>query len=360
MKVTLNKNELGNVLGIAFKAITGKSTMPILEGFKLDAKDGALTITGSDLDLTIKTSVAGLVEEEGSLVLDKRFLDIVKKMPEEKILLETKKDNKINIKSGKSLLKMGYMSSKEYPKIVNNEKSTAVKINSDVLKDLLKSTFYAIAQDEARPILTGVLFEVKDKELSIVSLDGYRMAIKKTTIDSPDFAVVVPGKTVNELIKLLPSNSEVSLNCNENYIIFEFDGTIVSSKLLEGQYVNYRALIPSDNKISLTIDKAKMLEMLDRACLIQNASYLIKLSLNAASNQLHSKCESTFGVIDEELDCSIIGEDLEIAFNTKYLIDSCKATNSEEVTFYFNNGVTPCTIKGEDYLHLLLPVRIIK
>lgn len=355
MKLTVCKNELLKGLENASKGITGKSNMPILEGFKIVVDDN-ISITATDLDFSIQTSVAAMVEESGSIVLNKKILDIIKKMPEDKVFLESN-DNDLTVSSGKTKLKMPFMNVEEYPELPNVSSNAQINIKSEILKNLLKSVVYAVAKDDVRPILQGVLFEIKDNKLNLVALDGYRLAKRTISIDYKDnIACVIPGKTLMEVIKLLSLDKEVLISIEGSHILFDIEGTIVTSKLLEGNFVNYEALLQQESKTKVTVDKDNLQELLDRTLLVSVERQLVKLNLK--DDNLHSSSNSSFGIIEEDLSCIIEGEPIEIAFNTGYLLDILKNTSDENITFSFVSPTSPCTIEGEGYLHLVLPVRI--
>lgn len=361
MKILLNTKELSNGLELASKAISSKTTLTILEGFKLEAKNGCLTIKGSNLELNIETKVPASIEEEGEIVINaSKLVEIIKKLPNDQVSLITKNDV-VNIKSGKISINLPFMNAQEYPEFPSLSEENCMLLKTSEFKNMLKSVLFAIAQDETRPILTGVLFEIENNILRLVALDGYRLSFKEMKVNAENTKFVVPGKTLIELLKILPSEDELHLTIENNRILFTFKETIITSKLLEGQYVNYKSLLPQDKVTSLTVNRKEFLDMLDRTNLVITSNQnCIHLDVQS-DNILKSVGKSTLGEIEEEIDCKVEGEGLLIAFNSRYLIDACKSIEDEEITIDFTTPTSPTIIKSEgDFYHLILPIRIIR
>lgn len=363
MNITVNKSDLIGGLSIVSRAISSRSTLPALDGILLDIKNNELVLTGSDLNLTITTKISILkLDEEGSVLVNaKRFFEIIKKMPSDEISLRVK-DNKLTIKSGKVKLDIVYMQSSDYPELKGITETEEFPIDDIQLKNLIKSTIFATAKDETRPILTGELLEIKENKLSLVALDGYRLALRTMDLIFNECAVVIPSKTLLELDKILENKEETVLtSITDNFITFSYGKTTINSKLLEGSFVNYNALLPKDFKTIVTIDRKSFLEMIDRSNVINNDHKMVKL--NFSNNTIFSKSESEFGTIEDQIPCDINGDDLEIAFNSAYLIDMLKSIDTENVMLNFNNSVSPCKITSSEDLtfeQLVLPVRLMK
>ena len=241
------KQKLQEGILIVQKAITGKSTMPILEGIYIKTDSNGITLIGSDKDLSIETKVEADVLEQGSIVIDSKiFGEIIRKLPNSEVRIEIIENDTVQISCEKSIFNVVLMNPEEYPALpdITNEKQISVPQN--ILKNMIKSTSFSVAQDETRPILQGVLFEIKDKSLNLVALDGYRLAVKSEYLDSEfDIDVVIPGKTLNEVSKILEDvDNLVNITFTKNQILFNLEHTKIISRLLEGKFVNYASLLP--------------------------------------------------------------------------------------------------------------------
>ena len=246
MIFTCDKNKLQESIAIAQKAITGKSTMPILEGLYIEASENIVTIIGSDKDVSIETKFEADVTEPGKLVVDaKIFGEIIRKLPNDKIKIETVSEEAIRITCQKSVFDLLHMNAEDFPSLPKINENMIFSINQGILKNMIKGTSFAIAQDETRPILQGILFEIKDSKLNLVALDGYRLAIRTENIDTNNtINAVIPGKTLNEVAKILEDSEEiVNITFTPNHILFNMGDTKVISRLLEGEFIKYDALL---------------------------------------------------------------------------------------------------------------------
>ena len=360
------KQKLQEGILITQKAITGKSTMPILEGIYINATKQGLTLIGSDMDVSIETQVEADVIEEGSVVIDsKMFGEIIRKLPNSDIKIEIIENDTIQITCQKSVFNIVYMKSDEFPSLPTIDEDKQIEVPQNILKNMIKSTSFAIAQDETRPILQGILFEVKDKQLNLVALDGYRLAIKSEYLDNDfDIEVVIPGKTLNEVSKILEDvDSLVNITFTNNHILFNLEHTKVISRLLDGKYVNYNSLLPQEHKLLVEINKQELQNGIERASLMakEGNSNLIKLDFQEDILVLTSN--SQFGKVREEVGINLQGEGVQIAFNSRYLLDVLKNMEDDTVILEMTSSVTPCVIKAkqtDSYKYLVLPVRLIR
>ena len=364
MKITVNTKELSNALSLVGRGIDTKSSIPILVGVKLETRENLLHLTGSNLNLNIETNISAEVYENGSVVVDfRRLIEIIKKMPNDSVTIVTK-DSKLTIISGKVKIDIKYVESTDYPEIPVVKSNFSFGIKSGDFKELIDSVIFSIAKEDTRPILTGVLFECINNRLKFVAVDGYRMATKETSVICEDFLAVVPGNTLIELTRILSnlssSDTDVLVSIGNDKVSFKFDSVSIVSKLMEGNFINYKSIIREDTNTNLVVDRLDFLNMLDRISLVCTDERLIRLSIDAKENKLHSKGVSHFGVIEEELDCEVEGAGIEIGFNTKYLVDILKSLNDEKITISLINSVSPAIIKEENnYLYLILPIRMV-
>lgn len=361
MRIITNRNLLLESINIVQKAVPSKTTLPILEGILFIAKNGKLTLVSTDLELGIETSISVDVIEQGSLVVSSRIIgEIVRKLPDADVEIE-KKENIIYIKSENSEFKVLGLYQEEFPQLPSVEKDKGISISSSMLKEMIRQTIFAVSTDEIRPILTGVLMEVNGKNVTMVALDGFRMAVKNTEILSDEnIKAVIPGKTLTELGKILNDSEEtVNIFTSKNQILFQTGETTIISRILEGEFINYSQLIPEEYKIKIKIQTDKLLDACERAALFaRDSNNTIRFEINDDIMNIRSNSET--GDVHEELMVAKEGEDIEIAFNPRYFIEALKAINNDEITIEFTTNVSPSIIKpaiDSDFLYLILPVR---
>ena len=366
MIFTCEKQKLQEGILITQKAITGKTTMKILEGILINATESGITLIGSDMDISIKTKVEADVKEIGKVVIDSKiFGEIIRKLPDSLITIEVIENDTVQISCEKSVFNVVYMNGYEYPTLPEINNNDYIEIPQNVLKNMIKSTTFAIAQDETRPILQGVLFEIKDKNLNLVALDGYRLAIKSEYLETDmNIQIVIPGRNLNEVSRILEeSDDEVKITFTNNHILFNLGETQIISRLLEGSYVNYNSLLPQEHKITIEVEKQKLQSSIERASLMakEGNSYLIKLDVQ--EDYLIITSNSQLGKVKEELSITLQGESIEIAFNSKYLLDVLKNMDGDNVILEMTSSVTPCVItekNSESSKYLVLPVRLMR
>lgn len=360
------KQKLQEGILIAQKAITGKSTMPILEGIYIHASKNQLTLVGSDMDVSIQTKVEADVLEEGSIVIDSKiFGEIIRKLPNSDIRIEIIENDTVQITCEKSVFNVVYMNAEEFPQLPKIDETKQIQVPQNILKNMIKSTSFAIAQDETRPILQGILFEIKDKNLNLVALDGYRLAIKSEYLDNDfDLDIVIPGKTLNEVAKILEdSESLVNITFTNNHILFNLDDTKIISRLLDGKYVNYNSLLPQEHKLLVEVNRQELQNCIERASLMVKEGNSNLIKLNIKEDMMVITSNSQLGKVREEVAINLQGEGIEIAFNSRYLIDVLRSMEEEVVLLEMTSSVTPCVIKAKNtnsYKYLVLPVRLIR
>lgn len=361
MRIITNRNLLLESINIVQKAVPSKTTLPILEGILFMAKNGKLTLVSTDLELGIETSISVDVIEQGSFVVSSRIIgEIVRKLPDADVEIE-KKENIIYIKSENSEFKVLGLYQEEFPQLPLVEKDKGISISSSMLKEMIRQTIFAVSTDEIRPILTGILMEVNGRNITMVALDGFRMAVKSAEILSAEnIKAVIPGKTLTELGKILnDSEDTVNIFTSKNQILFQTGETTIISRLLEGEFINYSQLIPEEYKIKIKLQTNKLLDACERAALFaRDSNNTIRFEINDDIMNIRSNSES--GDVHEELKVTKEGEDIEIAFNPRYFIEALKAINNDEITIEFTTNVSPSIIKpvnSSDFLYLILPVR---
>lgn len=365
MKFITEKSLLQDAISTVQKSITGKSTMPILQGIYISAKNNTLTLIGSDIDVSIETKIEANIIEEGDIVLDSRlFGEIVRKLPNAPIEVTSIENNNIEIICQKSTVQLIHMNADEYPNLPVVDEDVVLSISQKNLKNMIKSTIFAISQDDTRPILTGVLFEIKEKRLNLVALDGYRVAFRSENIDCDNNReAVIPGKTLNEISKILnDSDDEVQITFTSNQILFNFGNTKVISRLLEGEFIKYSSIIPQEYKLRLAVRREDMLSCVERASLMAKDGNTNLVKLDIEDDVMVVTSNSQLGKAREEVNINLQGEGIKIAFNSKYLIDVFKIMEEDEVIMELTSPVTPCVVKNkneDNSTYLLLPVRLL-
>lgn len=366
MKIITTKSTLLDSINIVQKAVPSKTTLPILEGILFDAKNGKLKLTATDLEIGIETQSNVDVIEPGKVVLSSRIVgEIVRKLPDADIEIETAEGNLVYIKSENSSFKVVTLPHDEFPELPVVKKENGITLSQNVLKDMIRQTIFAVSTDEVRPILTGVLFDIVGDILTIVALDGFRMAVKwNGIINDNNFKAVIPGKTLSEIGKILNENEDpVNIYFSKNHIQVQIEDTIIVSRLLEGEFINYKQIIPSEYKIKIKVSSNNLMESCDRAALFarDSSNNMIKFEINDDMMAIRSNSQN--GDVYEQIKIQKEGNDIEIAFNAKYFIDVLKVIECEEITIEFTTNVSPSIIRPCDntgYLYLVLPARFKK
>ena len=347
MKIICNQKLLANKIGISQKAINGKTTLELLKGILLSAKDGQLKLTGYDLEIGIETYTQAEVIEEGEIVVNARlFGDIIRKLPDSFVEIETDAENNVYINCLNSRFKIKGDSAKEYPRLPEVNEEDLYNIPQDLLKNMIKQTVFAISQDQTKPILMGELLEIVDGDISLVAIDGYRLAVRSCKIDNitNNAKVIIPGKALNDVNSLLSSEEDVKVGFDEKNAIFIINDTKIITRLLEGDFIDYKKLLP--------IERASLLSQSEK-------NNLIKLSIR--DNVMAITSNTDKGNVYEEVNLELTGEYLDIAFNSRYFLEGLKNIDSEEIFIEFTTNINPCIIRPADdvkYTYLLLPVRI--
>ena len=368
MIFTCEKQEILEGISIVQKAITGKSTMPILEGIyiKTNEMESSLTLIGSDMDVSIQTTVNANIIEQGSIVIDaKIFGEIIRKLPNSTIKIETIENQVIRITCEKSVFDVVYMNTNEFPELPEINEDLKISVNQNILKNMIKGTSFAIAQDETRPILQGILFEVKNKNLNLVALDGYRLAIKSEFLDSDiEIEVVIPGKTLNEVSKILEDVDDiVDITFTNNHILFNLEKTKIISRLLEGKFINYNSLLHQEHKLSLSVNRQELQNSIERASLMAKDGNTNLIKLDIQQDNLIISSNSQLGKVREEISMKLQGDEIQIAFNSRYLLDVLKNMEEDEVVMKMTSSISPCVIEeknNENAKYLVLPVRLMR
>ena len=363
MKLRCSKANLLNGVQTVSKAVPNKTTMSILECILVDAANGVIKLTANDMELGIETTVEGDILEKGIIALDaKIFLEIVRKLPEGEILIHTDDSYKTSITCGKAKFNIIGKSGEDFSYLPDIEKDNQLIISQFTLKEVVRQTIFSISDNDNNKLMTGELFDINGDELKVVSLDGHRISIRKIQLKDnyEPRKVVVPGKTLNEVSKILPGDaqSDVVISFTPKHIVFEFDNTMVVSRLIEGEYFKIDQMLSSDYETKVKINKKEFLNCIDRATLLVKEGDKKPIIINITDGSMELRINSVLGSMNEDIDIEKNGKDLMIGFNPKFLIDALRVIEDEEVELYMVNPKAPCFIKNaeESYIYLILPV----
>ncbi|MBA4537665.1 DNA polymerase III subunit beta [Bacillus aquiflavi] len=376
MKFIIQRDHLVQSVQDVMKAVAPRTTIPILTGIKITASDEGVTLTGSDSDITIESFIPKEedgdeiveIKEYGSIVLQAKFFsDIVKKLPLDVVEIEVTNHFLTIIRSGHSEFSLNGLDAEEYPRLPHIEGSHVFRIATDLLKTIIRQTVFAVSTSETRPILTGVNLKVENNELICIATDSHRLALRKSSIETEDdtiYNVVIPGKSLNELSKILDdSNDPVEIVITENQVLFKAKHLLFFSRLLEGNYPETARLIPTESKTDITVMTKSFLQAIDRASLLgrEGKNNVVKLSANGNNLiEISSNTPEIGKVIEEVQAQSIIGEELKISFSAKYMLDALKVIEGSEITVSFTGAMRPFVIRplhDDSILQLILPVR---
>ena len=363
MNIICDKTLLSAAIDGVSKAVTLRSTIPVLEGILLKAEGFQLTLTGYDLEMGIVTTIDANVKEPGEVVLNAKLLSsMISRMPAGQITIQSAENGKTTIQSGVAQFEIQSMNPTDFPELPNTGAEETLNIKTGVLRDMIERTLYAVSQDEKKPAHTGELFEINGDVLKVVSLDGHRISIRKINLKNsyPAKKVVVPGKTLSEVSKILSGDADKDVNIffTGKHIVFEFDNTVVVSRLIEGEYFKIDQMLSSDYETKVTINKRELLESIDRATLLVKEGDKKPIIIHIMDETMELKMNSTVGSMNEEIAITKQGKDLLIGFNPKFMIDALRVIDDEEIDIYLVNPKAPCFIKDseEKYIYLILPV----
>lgn len=366
MHIVCKRDDLLNGVSTVLKAVSTRTTLPILQCILLDAHEDEFKLIGNDLELGIESSIKAEVIKAGNVAIDARmFSEIVKKLPNSDVELKINEHHMMTITCEKSEFNIPGQPGNEFIQLPQITKNRPLVIGQSLLKEMIHQTIFSIAIEEIRPILTGELFEIKDNYLNIVSVDGYRVSIRGKELESDfdDMAVVIPGKTLSEISKILGSDeeSEVAIYFTDKHILFEMNASIIVSRLLEGDFPKYDQIFSSDYETLIRVDRKSMLSSIERAALIARESKKSPIKFSISGNSLAITSNTDLGKVHEEMDIHREGKELDIAFNPKYLIDALKVIDDDEIQLTFTTSLNPCIIKDpekETYKYLILPIRL--
>ena len=367
MKIMCKTSAIVEYSNIAVKAVSNRTTLPILECILLIADDDGFRLVANDLELGIETNqIEAEILKHGSVALNARvYMDIIRRLPGEDVLIEVGEQFLTTIKSNKTDFKIYGHPGDEFPLLPKVEKNSEYAINSATLKNMIKQTIFAVSTDEYKIAMTGEQFKIDGNTFKLVAVDGFRLALKETTIDKDgQEEVIIPSKSLNELNKILPSDKDsvTYVYITDKHVLFELKECRIVSRLIEGEFIKYDSFFSNDFKTLVTVNRDYLVDSLERAMLISRGPMKInsvKFKIGSDIIEVTSKTEA--GVFYDEIAVEVDGIDLEIGFNPKYLIDALKAIETDNVVMQFTSPLTPCIMQGqgeEDGRFLVTPLRL--
>ena len=369
MKFTCYKETIIKAINSVVKGVASKTTMPILEGILIQTNDNEIKLTTYDLEIGIEYIMECDVKEQGNTVVNAiMFSEIIRKLPDTEIEITLNDKNLLEIECEGSHYKLATMNPEEFPELPKIEIENSIEIEQNALKNMIRKTIFAVSTEESRPIFTGCLFETENNKLNVVAVDGFRLALRSIFLKTKtnDFNAVIPGKTLNEVNKILSDSFDtVKIGISKNQALFEMDKCKIVTRVLDGEFLNYKNVIPSNWETRIRVNKNNFQDCFERISLISSSSiekekkYPVKVNVDIGKVTI--SCTNQTGDAKEEMFVATEGKNLEAGFNPKYFLDSLKSIDDEEVYVEFGTSISPCLIKSvenNDYVYMILPIRL--
>jgi len=366
MKFTCEKHILQSACATASRAAASKSPIPALEGLLIQCGSG-LTVTGYDLKKGIYTQIDANIESAGSVVVGARlFGEMMRRLPDGMVSIEVDASDNVNVKCGKSEFNFSGISADDYPEMPSVDGLNNISLPQKILKSMINQTIFAVSDSDIRPIYTGTLFDVQEDMLTLVSVDGYRLAKRCEKTEGAameNCSFVVPGSALSDVERICTdSEDEVKISVGAKHISFSIGNTVVVSRRLEGEFLNYKKSIPENFKYSVEIERAEFMSAIDRVALIINDKNSSPVRLCFNDGNIDCLCVTPIGKAEDVCVCEGSGDGLEIGFNDRYLMDALKASGKDKLLICFNTASSPCIIKAADgsetFTYMILPVRL--
>ncbi len=366
MRVICDTQKLSEVCQVIQKVVSTKSTIPAIEGILLKALGNELILSAYDLEVGINTSINAKIEEPGSIVLNAKTLcDILRHLPGETVTIASEDDRlKYKIKSGESEFSLMGISATDFPEIPNVDSGFPIVVESKILKEMVSQTIFAVATNDSKVIHTGIKFEISEKKIKLVALDGFRLAIRTENIDysGKDVSFVVPAKSIDEVVKTATSNdSVIAINLGKRHISFEVENYTIVSRLLEGEFLNYTTAIPLSGTTVARVDTKTFIQSIERTSLIITDKFKSPLRCIFDTDSIKISSVTSVGTANDKIPAKIDGGRVEIGFNNRYIFDALKNCNVDEVRIELNGPTSPIVIlppENDNFLYLVLPMRL--
>lgn len=366
MKISCEKHVLQAAVAVSSRAAASKSPIPALEGILLEAGND-LRVTGYNLKKGIYTNIEAEVSEPGSLVLDARLLgEMVRRMPDGMVSIESDDQNMTTVKCGKTEFSFMGMDSGEYPELPSVDGLKSYSIKQNVLKSIINQSIFAVSDNDSRPVYTGSMFEIENGLLTVVSVDGYRLAIRREAIEGPEEhnEFIVPASALQDIERISSNECEdnIDIFVGGNHVSFTVGDTVIVTRRLEGDFLNYRKAMPDTFQKLIKVNRLELLRVIDRVALIidEKTKNPVRMSFN--ENFIDCMCTTPIGKADDVCFCEGDGEGLEIGFNGKYLMDALKAAPADELMLCLNTNTSPCIMvpadESDKFKYMILPIRL--
>ena len=347
------------------RAVSTKTSIPAIEGILLKAENGRLYLTGYDLEVGINTSIEAKVEQDGSIILNARYLcDIIRRLPDEEVEIEADARQLCYIRSGETNYSLNGISAEEYPELPSVTGGAPVIIDQGILKNMIRQTIFAVADNNSNVVYTGIKFEIEKNQIKLIAVDGVRLAIRTEEIDydGEELSFIVPGKTLSEVMKLIDEEeADVSLGVGKRHIVFEVNGYSIVSRLLEGEFLDYKSAVPASFATTVRVSTKTLMSSIDRTSLLITDRLKSPVRCIFDDNTIKISSITSLGTANDKISAQIDGERIEIGFNNRFLIEALRVCDTDEVLIKLNSPVSPIIIlppEGESFLFLVLPVRL--
>lgn len=365
MKFTCETSQLCSAVSNVQRAVTTKSSLATLEGILIRTNGSEIILSGYDLEIAMKTKIPADISVEGCTVINAKILsEILRKLPAEKVTIEISEGNRALINSGTSEFSIIALDANEYPELPSLEDEKEIKVPCDVLRSMISQTIYAVSTSDERPIYKGILFEIEENSIKLVSADGCRLAIRKEEINTnQNMRFVVPSKALQEILKLIGEDDEldVVINVGKRHISFEIGDFVIITRLLEGEFLNYESVIPQGEETVVITDTKDFLNIIERISLIIIDRLKSPVRCTFKDGQVFMRCSTIMGKASDFLDCDITGESQEIGFNGRFFTDALRAVDTDKIKIVINGAQRPIKIlplEGDDFLFIVVPVII--
>lgn len=366
LDIFLSKAQMIQALNATGKAVPTRTTLPILECFLLEARNGRISLMANDMEMAIKTQLSGTIIEEGKIALDSKiFTDIIRKMPEDEIHIKVESSLNVNISAGVSVQNMPGKNGEDFIGMPTLDKGTPIVISQMSLKSIIEKTIFSTAPNDNNKMMTGELFEIKNNVLRVVAVDGYRIAIRYCVLNEyyEDKSVIVPGKSLNDISRIISGDMDknVEIYLGKNHILFSFEDTTLVSRLIDGEYFRIDQMISENYETKLSLNRKDFLAAIDRSMTFVRESDKKPVILDIKEQGVVLSLTSNIGSMTERIEAGKEGSDLMIGFNPRFLIDALKAIEDETVNLYLTNSRAPGFLRDEEgtYIYLILPVNFV-
>ena len=367
MIFTASRTELLSGISTAIRAVPAHTTMSIMECLLIEAGGNTIRFTGNDTEMGIETTIPAVTEEPGTIAVEAKMLsEIIRKLPEDLVRFEADENYYVTITCGKAKFGISGRSAEEFSYLPAVEKDESISISQFMLKSMIQQTIFSVSSSDTNKMMTGEYFEVKNDILRLVALDGHRIAMRRVALgkESPERAVIVPGKTLLDISRIVPGEIDeaVTIFFSRNHIVFEIPGTRVVSRLIDGEYFSVDHMISTDYETKITVNRQLLISCVDRATLFVREGDKKPIIIEIDDDELRLSIDSQLGSMNDELEALKEGRNMTIGFNPRFLLDALRAVDDEEVTLYMVNPKAPCLIRDEDekYTYLILPVNFVR